>query len=53
MRAPFVWVTEPINAGFTYVGVPSTHRVAGHRPAHLLFFGPNNQLLRRANINYS
>jgi hypothetical protein len=42
---PFVWVTEPIEAGFYLFRVPSAHRVAGHRPKSVRLYDSAGQLL--------
>jgi hypothetical protein len=48
---PFVWVTEPIDAGFYLFRVPSAHRVAGHRPKSVRLYDSAGQLLESKPAN--
>jgi hypothetical protein len=48
---PFVWVTEPIDAGFYIFRVPSAHRVAGHYPKEVRLYDGAGRLLDSAPAN--
>jgi hypothetical protein len=42
---PFVWVTEPIEAGFYLFRVPDAHRVDGHRPTKIRLLDDDGKLV--------
>jgi hypothetical protein len=44
---PFVWVSEPINAGFFVFVVPVTHRAEGGRPSTLTAYDASGKVLAR------
>jgi hypothetical protein len=44
---PFVWVTEPIDAGFFAVDVPPEHEAAGHRAVALRAFDDDGDVVAR------
>jgi hypothetical protein len=48
---PFVWVTEPIDAGFYLFRVPNAHRVAGHLPKSVRLYDSAGQLLESKPAN--
>ncbi|HVW90746.1 MAG TPA: hypothetical protein VHC01_14875, partial [Gaiellaceae bacterium] len=44
---PFVWVSAPIDAGFTVYRIPDAHRRAATRPVWLALYDAHGKLLRR------
>lgn len=44
---PFVWVSAPIDAGFTVYRIPDAHRRAATRPVSLALYDAHGKLLRR------
>ncbi len=47
---PFVWVTEPIEAGFYLYRVPDANRVHGRRPVSVTLFDAAGDVLRRSAV---
>jgi hypothetical protein len=47
---PFVWVTEPIDAGFYLYRVPDANRVHGRRPVSVTLFDGMGDVLRRSAV---
>jgi hypothetical protein len=50
---PFVWVTEPIEAGFLSYDVPDAHLPAGHRAAVVRAFDADGNELARQMLPFS
>ena len=47
---PFVWVTEPIDAGFYLYRVPDAHRVEGARPTAVTLYDGHGKTLAREEV---
>ena len=47
---PFVWVTEPIDAGFYLYRVPNAHRVEGTRPTAVTLYDGHGKTLAREDV---
>ena len=55
VRSPvrYVWVSEPIDAGFFAVEVPEAQRVPGHRAAYMLGLDDEGQVVERVRLPLS
>lgn len=52
IEIPFVWVTEPINAGFYLFRVPRSRRAKGHGPKGVRLFDEHGHLLASESAPY-
>ena len=45
---PFVWVTEPIEAGFFVLDIPEAHQTSANRPTGLTLYDSSGEMLAKA-----